>query len=389
MITCFLADLGAEVIKIEHNERLDSSRLRGRPIIKGKKIQGKSIELSPLFHNLNRNKLSITLNLKTSQGLYLFKELVRKSDAIVENFAPEALKKMGLDYESLKGLKPDLVMLSLHAVGETGPLSRLRAYAPVLSSLSGVEYLVGYEGKPPLGMMTFGLSDPNAGAQGLFTLLAALYRKEISGEGCYIKMSQLEACLVCMGEALLEYQMTGRIPGPRGNFDRAKAPYGIYPAKGKDKWVAISVESDEQWAGLVRAIGNPEWAGDGKFLSSDRRFQHRKLLDKRLKEWTSVRNVKEVIFRLRKEGVPVAPVLSLEETYDDEHYRYRGIYHKLPHPDIGEEIIYCIPWQMSESRGSIRATAPALGEHNHYVFGHILGMTAEEIKNYQLEKIIY
>ena len=388
MVSYMLADLGAEVIKVEHNERLDNTRLRGSPTIHGKKVEGKSIELGPYFHNLNRNKLSITLNLRVPKGVELFKNLVKESDIIVENFTPNTLQKLGLGYEDLKKLRPDLIMLSLSTVGQSGPLSDVKGYAPVISSLSGMESLVGYEEEPPLGMMTFGMSDPNAATQAFFSVMVALYHREKTGEGKHIDMSQLEASIVLLGEAVMEYFMNGRILGPMGNFHKTQAPYGIYPSLEEDRWIAISTDTEEEWKGLVRALGNPSWAEDPPFKSKDERLKNRKRLDAYLREWTSKLSRGEILSRLRKEGVPATPVLSMEEQYEDEHFRIRGIHQKVVHPLLGEEILFSIPWKM-ETGGQIRRSAPLLGEHNNYVYGEILGLSPEEIQRLQLEKVIY
>lgn len=388
MVSYMFADLGAEVIKVEHNERLDNTRLRGSPTINGKRIEGKSIELGPYFHNLNRNKLSITLNLRVRKGIELFKSLVRKSDVIIENFTPKTLQKLGLGYEDLKKLRPDLIMLSLSTAGQSGPLSDVKGYAPVISSLSGMESLVGYEGEPSLGMMTFGMSDPSAAAQAFFSVMVALYYREMTGEGKYIDMSQLEASVVLLGEAIMEYIMNGRILEPMGNFHKTEAPYGIYPTLEEDRWVAVSAEAEEEWGGLVRAMGDPSWVKDHRFDSKEERLNNRKLLDGYLKEWTSKMSREEILLRLRKEGVPATSVLSMEEQYKDEHFRERRIHQKVIHPLLGEEILFSIPWNM-ETGGQIKRSAPLLGEHNNYVFGEVLGLSHEEIQRLQLEKVIY
>ena len=389
MVGSIMADFGAEVIKIEHSERLDNTRLRGKPVVKGRKIEGKSIELGPYFHNLNRNKLSITLNLKTRKGAQLFKDLIKKSDILIENFTTNTLPKLGLGYEDLNKVRPELVMLSLPGAGQSGSLSDLRAYAPVLSSLAGLEYMVGYEGEPPLGMMNLGLSDPNAATQGLFAVMVGLYHREITGRGTYIDMSQLEASLACLGEAIMEYEMNGRLLGPRGNFHRSQAPYGIYPCKGEDTWVAISVDSEEEWEGFVRALGNPDWAENHRFASKEGRLKNRKMLDAKLKEWTSGLVREGVLSKLRAEGVAATPVLSIEEQYEDEHFRERGIHQRVMHPILGEVTFFSVPWHLEKAQGTIRRPAPLLGEHNEYIYGEILGLCQEEIQRLQSEKVIY
>jgi crotonobetainyl-CoA:carnitine CoA-transferase CaiB-like acyl-CoA transferase len=389
MVAYIFADFGAEVIKVEHSERLDNTRLRGSPIINGKKVEGKSIELGPYYHNVNRNKLSIRLNLKHPKGRELFKELVKVSDVIIENFTPGALKKLRLDYESLKEAKPDLIMVSLSTAGQEGPISDMRGYAPVISSYSGLESLVGYEGEPPLGMMTFGLSDPNAATHGFFAVMVSLYHRERTGEGVYIDMSQLEASCAVLAEAMLEYQMNGRIMGPQGNRHRIQSPHGIYPCNGEDRWVAISVDSDENWKKLVEVMGNPDWAKGPTLQELNGRLARRKVIDSRLAEWTSKQDREEIVKTLQAQGVAAMTVSTVEEQYTDTYFQYRGVRQEVIHPLLGRELLTSVPWSLSETPGTIRKSAPLLGEHDTYVYETILGLSQEDIKKLEEEKVIY
>jgi len=389
MVGCILADMGAEVIKLEHSERLDNTRLRGSPIIEGKKVEGKSIELGPYYHNLNRNKLSIRLNLKRPKGIELFKTLVKASDILIENFTPKALRKLGLGYENLKEVRPDLIMLSLSTAGQNGPISDMLGYAPVISSLSGTESLVGYEGEPPLGMMTFGLSDPNAGTHAFFAVMVALWHRERTGEGLYIDMSQLEASCALLGEALLEYQINGRIMGPEGNRHNKQSPHGMYPCKGEDRWVAISVDSDENWAKLRHVMGDPDWAKDPDLQKENGRLIRRNDLDERLAAWTTNFSREEIVETLQMQGIAAIPVLSMEEQYKDRHYQYRRIHEEVTHPLLGKELLFAVPWKLSETPGSIRKSAPLLGEHDGYVYETVLGLSSKDVQKLKKEKIIY
>jgi crotonobetainyl-CoA:carnitine CoA-transferase CaiB-like acyl-CoA transferase len=389
MVAYIFADFGAEVIKLEHSERLDNSRLRGSPIINGKKVQGESIELGPYYHNVNRNKLSIRLNLKHPKGRELFKELVKVSDVIIENFTPDALKKLGLGYESLRKVKPDLVMLSLSTAGQEGPISDMRGYAPVISSYSGLESLVGYEGELPLGMMTFGLSDPNAANHGFFAAMVALYYRERTGEGVYIDMSQLEASCAILAEAMLEYQMNGRIMGPQGNQHRIQSPHGIYPCNGEDRWVAISIDSDENWRRLVEIMGNPDWAKDPTLQELNGRLTKRKIIDRGLGEWTSQLDREEIVRTLQAQGIAAMNVSTVEEQYTDIHLQHRGVRQEVIHPLLGRELLTSVPWNLSETPGAVRKSAPLLGEHDEYVYCSILGLSSSDIEKLKGEKIIY
>ena len=389
MVGYILADMGAEVIKVEHSERLDNTRLRGSPIINGKKVEGKSIELGPYYHNLNRNKLSIKLNLKHPKGVQLFKDLVKETDIIIENFTPRTLDTLGFDYKRLKDLNPGLIVLSLSTAGQEGPISDMLGYAPVISSLSGLESLVGYEGEPPLGMMTFGLSDPNAGTHGFFALMVALYYREKTGEGLYIDMSQFEASCALLGEAMLEFQMSGRTLQSYGNGSKNQCPHGIYPCKGDDRWIAVSIDSNESWEKLIDAMGNPDWGKDADLQNQGGRFRRREELDKRLAAWTVQLNREDIVKTLQSRGIAAVPVLSMEEQYANEHYQHRNIHQEVIHPLLGKEILFTVPWKLNKTPGTIRKSAPLLGEHDTYVYETILGLSQEDIKKLEEEKVIY
>jgi len=389
MVGYILADMGAEVIKVEHSERLDNTRLRGSPIVNGKKVEGKSIELGPYYHNLNRNKLSIKLNLKHPKGVELFKALVKETDIIIENFTPGTLDTLGFDYKRLKDLNPRLIVISLSTAGQEGPISDMLGYAPVISSLSGLESLVGYEGEPPLGMMTFGLSDPNAGTHGLFALMVALYYREKTGEGLYIDMSQFEASCALLGEAMLEFQMNGRILQSYGNGSKNQCPHGIYPCKGDDHWIAVSIDSNESWEKLIDAMGNPDWGKDADFQNQSGRFRRREELDKRLAAWTIQLDREDIAKTLQSRGIAAVSVLSMEEQYANEHYQHRNMHQEVIHPLLGKEILFNIPWKLEKTPGTIRKSAPLLGEHDTYVYETILGLSQEDIKKLEEEKVIY
>ena len=262
LVTAMLAEFGAQVIKIEHGQRLDNARLRGKPLRDGKPVEGPSIETAPYFHQTNHDKFSVTVDLKAPAARDLLDQLVGISDIVVENLSPGALTRVGLGYERVFALNPRIVYLSMAAAGQTGPLSTLRAYAPIMSSYCGFETLIGYPGEAPIGMMNFGYGDPNAAIHGLLPLLAAVYEAEATGRGQHIDMSQIEALLAVIAEPVIDYFMNGREARPEGNGHPSMAPHGIYPAAGDDRWVSIAVADDAQWQCLVELMDKPAWAAD-------------------------------------------------------------------------------------------------------------------------------
>ena len=386
-----LADMGAEVIKVESRTRLDASR-RGRPLLGGNVARGdagEEPELIPLFHNINRGKLGITVDIKRPEGVALIKGLVRCSDVVIENYTPHVLKDAGLDYAALRQVKPDLVMLSMSSVGQYGPLRDISTYASSLSSLAGLEGLVGYPGERVLGMMTTGYADPSAAAHGAIAVLAALRYRNRTGLGQYIDMAQVEATICLLGEAVLDYSMNRRIMGTRGNLHPTMAPHGNYPCQGEDEWVSIAVASDEEWQGLCRAIGDPPWSRDERFADGSGRLQHREELDKLISEWTMQHSHHEATALLQQEGVAAAPVLNIEEQYFHPHFQERQTFVECHHPRVGTETIYGIPWRLSAIPGEVRRHAPLLGEHNDYVFRELLGLPDGEVSRLIEERVIY
>ena len=385
VLASLLADMGAEVIKVESSKRLDYCRLIPAPVLEGERqaeafaSRAEIIDTVPLFHNYNRGKKSVTVDLRHPGAPALLKRLVATADVVVENFSPRVLREIGLDWEALRAVKPDLVMISCSAAGQTGPWSDLKTFAPSLSSLAGLESLVGYPGERVLGMLAFGYADPSNAHHGALAVLAALWHRERTGQGQYIDMSQLEATVGLAGESLMDYFMNGRVAGPEGSRHRSMAPHANYPCRGEDQWVAIAVEDDAAWVRLVEAIGGPAWAREERFATLAGRQAHLEELDRRLAEWTRERAACEATERLQQAGVAAFPVYGLEDEKGDPHFRARGLLAWPSHPRIGTMEVYAHPIKLSATPGAVRGTAPALGEHTDEVFGELLGLSPEEL----------
>lgn len=377
-----LADYGAETIKVESKRRLDGLRL-------GRVFEvGTALEINPTFHNLNRNKLSITVDMQQPKGVELLKSLVSKSDVVVENFTPDILKKRGLDYESLVEVKPDIIMISLRAAGDYGPLAHIVTYAPVISALSGIDSMVGYADERPLGFR-HAYADPTASLFGAFAVLGALRYRERTGKGQYIDLSQWEATTTLIGEAIMDYTMNKRVYGPQGNRHPSMAPYGNYPCKEKDTWVSIAVKTEKEWEGLCRAMGNQPWTKDPRFADKFKRLKNATHLDQYIAKWTSTQTDYEAAKILQKNGVAATPLLTTEGIFVDPHFNERHTFVHIDHPVVGAEVIYNLPWKLSGCPPKPFRHAPILGEHNKYVFGEILGLSDEEIAKLMDEKVIY
>ncbi len=388
LLTSMLAEFGAEVIKIEHGERLDTSRLRGRPLIDGEPAPGPSIEIGPYFHQTNHDKLGITLNLKSPAAQALLDRLVGISDIVVENLSPGALARVGLGYERLSALNARLIYLSLAAAGQTGPISGMRAYAPIMSSYCGFEALIGYADADPIGMMNFGYGDPNAAIHGLLPLLAAILEVDATGRGQHIDMSQIEALLAVVAEPAIDYFMNGRDAMPTGNRHRQMAPHGIYPAAGIDRWVSIAVADDAQWQNLVDLMERPDWAVDPALASAQGRVLRWAELDRGLAHWTAGCLQLDLVTLLRSKGIACSPVQDIAAQWADPHFAARGLRQGVTHPISGPELLYRTPWNMEHSRPEIRASAPLLGQHNDHVFKTLLGLGDEDLARLQADGVV-
>ncbi|MDP7587524.1 MAG: CoA transferase [Dehalococcoidia bacterium] len=378
-----LADMGAEVLKVETRQRMDYMRL-GRPIVGDEPDP----EQHPLFHNVNRGKLSIALNTTKPEALDLIKNLVTHCDVVVENFSPGVMHRLGLGYDVFSGIKPEIVMASISSNGQTGPLRDLRAYAPSIGALSGLDSTLGYEGERPLGLK-HAYADIAGALHSVFAIVSALHQKERTGQGQYIDVSMLRATVATMGAGLMEYEMTGRVMGTKGNFDPVMAPYGNYACQGDDAWVSIAVRTEEEWQGLKLAIGNPSWCEEERFASRYSRLQNRQDLDSNLATWTRERAAGEITELLQANGVAAIPVMGAEDRLFNPHFQERGLYSDIEHPSLGAEPIYNIMWNLNKTPPSILRHAPLLGEHNQQIFGGLLGMEKEEIARLEEDQVLW
>ena len=367
-----LADLGAEVIKVESASPLDYMR-QGRPIV-GKV---KDPEQNPMFQNVNRGKLSLRIRLDHPDAAGVLKDLIATSDVVIENFSPGVMRKFGLAYDALAAVRPGLVMCSMSAVGQQGPLRGIRTYATMIASLAGLDSQVGYAGGRVLGSQS-SYADPNASLHATVGVLAALWRRARTGEGANLDLSQWEAAVSVMGEALEAYSAAGVVPGPAGIRHAVNAPYGHYPASGTDRWIAISISDDAQWRVLAVALGDPSWMSDDEYRSADARRKYSDQLDRRLSEETSRHDAPALAERLAASGVPAAPLLDAAAMAVYPPFVSRHLYETVDHPVLGPLPVYRLPWHVDGQPLAITRRAPMLGEHNGYVMDDILRYGREQ-----------
>ena len=368
-----LADLGAEVIKVESASPLDYMR-QGRPIVGTQKDP----EQNPMFQNVNRGKLSLRIKLDHPQARVVLKDLIAASDVVIENFSPGVMDKFGLGYAELSRVRPDLVMCSMSAVGQNGPLRGIRTYATMIASLAGLDSLVGYPGGRVLGSQS-SYADPNASLHATFGILAALWRRRQTGKGAYIDLSQWEAAVNVMGEQVADYGLHQRVPGP-GALPPGKAPHGNYPAAGADRWIAISVASDRQWRALQSALGDPEWMSSATFATAAGRHAHRADLDARLALETARHPADTLASALMTAGVPAAALLDASDIAANAHFRSRELFETVEHPVLGRLPVYRLPWQVNGAPIAIARRAPLLGEHNGHTLQSVLGYPGARIE---------
>lgn len=381
--TGLLAFLGAEVIKIESMARVDPSRMMTLTL--GQSFEG--VDHSPVFNSINLNKMSIKLNLKQPKGIELAKKLILISDVVTQNMRPGAMDKIGLGYEVLKELKPDIIMLSSSAFGAEGPFRRYGGYAPSFASYSGLTHLTGYSDEPPNPMT--GSTDLMSAATAALAILAALNYRQHTGVGQHIDLSSVESLAVFTGNALMDYTMNSRVQSRRGNQDDIMAPHNCYRCRGEDKWVSIAVSTDEEWRALCNVIGNPDWTHDEKFVDAFSRWKNREELDRLLTAWTVNYTHYEITEMLQKVGVAAMPSFSNQEIFSDPHFKERKLAVEVQHQVMGKQVVLGPPWRFSETPARVTRASPIIGEHNEYVFGELLGIPTSEIKRLMEEQVIY
>jgi benzylsuccinate CoA-transferase BbsF subunit len=332
---------------------------------------------------------SVTLNLKKPEARELCRDLVSKCDVVVENFGPGVMQNLGMSYEALCAVKPDLVMFSMPAAGLFGPLKDIRTYGLSLTSTTGLDSLTGYSDGPPVPVEN-AFSDPYNGILGAFAIVTALNYRERTGKGQHIDYSQQEAVMQMVGPAFMDYVLNGRVAGPIGNRHPlgCAAPHGVFPCAGEDRWISIVVTDQNEWQGLVTAMNHPDWSKAPEFATPAARIRNIEDLHQRLATWTSDVDDYELSHLLQQHGVAAAPVLNVANLLKDPHYKARGTFIEVRHPLGFEETIYGAYVKTSRSQVSVKP-GPMIGQDNDHVFTQLLGMTEEDYRQAVENEIIY
>lgn len=382
--TRVLADFGAEVIRVEHQQAVDAIRL-GRPIVG----DGPNLNNSGFFNYFNRNKKSILLNVRHPEGFEVLKRLIAASDVVVENFSSRVMESWGLGYEELRAIRPDIIYCSLSGFGHGGRDRDYTTWGPTAQALSGLTMMSGLPGKPPAGW-GYSYMDHTAGYLAATAVMMALYHRNRSGEGQHIDLSQVEAGIVLAGTAILDYSVNGRSwrregmpPGNRA-WEPAVAPHNTYPCAGEDRWIAIAVMDDGEWTALVEAMGSPEWAAEERFATNAGRLANQDELDERIGLWTTELTDYEAMQILQAVGVRAGVCQHASDKLErDPQLAARGWWHRLPHGELGESVFDGVVPVLSRTPGSLRSASPLLGEHTREVMVDVLGMSEKEYAGYE------
>jgi crotonobetainyl-CoA:carnitine CoA-transferase CaiB-like acyl-CoA transferase len=367
--TRFLAIMGAEVIKIGSARRPDPST-RGAP-----------------FQAYNQSKRYAALNMSKPEGLELVKQLLRLSDVVVENFAAGVIERLGLGYDVVAAVKPDLIMVSSSGTGHSGPHKDYVAYGSLLQHYTGWNGISGYPNREPIKGGLW--ADPWVGMELAMVTLAALNHRAVTGTGQYIDLSMAEALSASIPEALLDYQMNGEIRAPQGNRDDWDAPHGVYPCAGEDRWIAIAVTSEAEWQALCSVIERPDLAGDPGLSDAAGRRRRADALDAAIALWSKHQNDEAAMHRLQAAGVPAGPSLDIARVYHYPQLRAGGYLTPLRTSDGDVRDLPGLPWRFAELPAHHIAAAPVLGQDNAYVYQELLGLSEAEVTRLMDAQIIY
>ena len=372
LTTKFLGDCGAEVVHIESGTSPDNMRSTSpmRDNVPG-------INRSAAFARYNSSKYGLSLNLKKPEGVDLARRIVAWADVVVENFSSGTMEGLGLGYEDLSKARSDLIMVSLPMFGHAGPWARQPGLGSQLTDLIGFGNLTGWPDREPS-------SPPGAYTDfitpyfGVCAIMAAMDFRRRTGRGQYIEISQYEAGIHFLAPVFMEWFLRGRQPNRAGNRCVGVAPHGVYRCRGRERWCAIAVSTEEEWCGLCAAMERPGLAGDPRFATMLARVENSEQLDALIEEWTGARSAEEVMGLMQRAGVAAGAALNGRDLGVNDHLNTRGFYKELVHAEIGRHRYLLPPFRFSKTPGQPRMPAPCLGQHNEYVCKHILGMSDDE-----------
>ena len=387
LATQWLTTLGAEVIRIESQARLDVVRVRSGidDVVPGPEPTWNRVGT---FNSLNYGKYGCCLDLRKPEARELAYQIIQKSDVVVEAFTMPVAERFGLTFPKLKVVKPDIILFSISSLGKTGPLKDVAGMGPANQAFASLPSMTGYEGGSPAGMGGT-WPDYTVGITAAFLIMSALFHRLRTGQGLHIDLSMAETVMTMIPGQLLDYAMNGRVAKPQGNRDDMEAPNNTYRCQGEDKWVAISVQDDNQWSAFCQAAGHPEWLEDTRFSDAYGRHNHLEELDGLITQWTLSQTAVQVMERLQAAGVPAGPSQNNEELVNDPQLQSRGQFIETDHPEVGRRLTMAMQGIFGAIPERRYEPAPLLGQHNDKVFHDLLGLSHDEIKRLIDEQVIY
>jgi crotonobetainyl-CoA:carnitine CoA-transferase CaiB-like acyl-CoA transferase len=382
-----LADLGADVVKVERPGTGDDTRAWGPPWLND--ADDESTGESAYYLCANRNKRSITIDLSQPDGQRLVKQLAGKADVLIENFKVGGLSQYGLDYASIKEVNPRLIYCSITGFGQSGPYAARAGYDFLIQGMGGLMSLTGRpdgtEGEGPL-KVGVALTDVMTGLYATVAILAALARRERSGEGQHIDLALLDVQIAALANQATNYLVGGLIPQRIGNAHPSIVPYQDFPAA--DGHIIVAVGNDGQFASLCVALGKPEWSADPRFSTNPQRVKNRNELVAMIREATVCRPVKEWIAVMEAAGVPCGPINDLEDVFSDPHVQARNVRIEMAHPLAKHVALVANPIRMSESPVQYRHSPPTLGQHTGEVLHDWLAMGEADVEELRRTKLL-
>ena len=390
MTASMLGDLGATVIKLESFPRPSLTRLTGQAIgySDNDPDAPRPWDRSALHNMANRNKLGITLNLKDERGMALFEKLMGKADAVLTSFTAGTSERLGVDYDSIVKMNPNIVMLGMSGWGEEGPYKGYAALGSALDGFTGHHAMRGYADTDDSTTPLIQHTDATAAVTAVYAVLAALHYRQRAGKGQWIDMSQVETFLHHLGGPFMDYAMNGRNPQKWGNRHPRNTPYGCYPCLGEDQWIVINVTSEEEWRGLCVATGNEGWLRDSRFADEEVRCKNAEVLGRLIEGWTRGQDKLGAMKMLQAARVPALAVLDDEDLYRDPHLAERGFFQEMENPVAGVHRYPGPLWKLTAVKQRPTLPPNGLGEHNDQVYGEVLGLSAGEIQALRASGVI-
>lgn len=372
--TRILSDQGAEVIKVESNNALS---VVGGPASATARGLGQR-------HNWNAGKLSISLNMKTPQGIDIARRLIAVSDVVAENFSGRVMPSWGLDYESIRPINPSIIMLSMSGFGRTGPWQDRVSYGQTLQAWSGFTQLTGFPDTDPSGPAS-AYSDAVGGMAGAQAVLLALMHRARTGRGQWLDVSQFESLSSLLETLVLDLSVNGKAAASTRSGNRLPhgggAPHGAYRCLGEDRWVAITVFTDEEWRVFVQAMGHPHWADDQRFATAHARERNADVLDAFIESWTIQYTAEDVMGLLQTAGIAAGVVQTGADLSRDPQLKERGFFRRVADHRGEYRTIESAPYHLSRTPGSVTRAAPEFAADMTYVLRELLGMSDDEVED--------